>query len=153
MREPRQVGGVAVGAIRLSSLTDSTSSPERQREIIEGEAGLIRADKLIFTEELDISATSVAVWDRPDLRYWLDNPHELDHLIVWKLDRVCRNVLETAWLIKWALDNGVNVVCNSPRLDLATPLGRGIALFIGSIAEMEAVNTQERIRDARAYMA
>lgn len=153
VREPRQTGGVAVGAIRLSSLTDNTSSPERQKEIIKGEADLIKVDKLIYTEELDISATNVAVWDRPDLRYWLEHPYELDHLIVWKLDRACRNVLETAWLIKWALDHGVNVICNSPRLDLSTPLGRGIALFIGSIAEMEAVNIRERIMDARAYMA
>ncbi|HVK25231.1 MAG TPA: recombinase family protein [Actinokineospora sp.] len=153
MRQPREMGGIGVGAIRLSSLTDNTSSPERQREIITGEAGLIKVDELIFTEELDISATNVAVWDRPDLKYWLENPLKLDHLIFWKLDRVCRNVLETAWLIGWALENGVNLICHSPRLDLSSPLGRGIALFIGSIAEMESVNIKERINDARAYMA
>lgn len=153
VKTPRSSGGTAVGAIRLSSLTDSTSSPERQREIIEHEAALAQVDRLIFTEELDISATEVSVWDRPDLKYWLEHPDKLDHLIVWKMDRVCRNVLETAWLIKWAMDNAVNIICNSPRLDLSSPLGRGIALFIGSIAEMESENTKERIRDARAYMA
>ncbi|MEU5693849.1 recombinase family protein [Actinosynnema sp. NPDC020468] len=153
MREPRETGGIAVGAIRLSFLTQNTSSPERQREIIQGEADLIKVDELIFTEELDVSATRVPVWDRPDLKYWLENPLKLDHLIFWKLDRVCRNVLETAWLIGWALEHGVNIICNSPRLDLSSPIGRGIALFIGSIAEMEANNIAERIRDARAYMA
>lgn len=148
-------GGRAVGAIRLSALTDNTSSPERQREIIEGEAGLIQVKPadITWAEDLDLSARKLAPWERPSLSYWLNHPDEFDHLIFWKFDRVCRNVLDAAWLIDWAIKNDVNLVCHSPRLDLSTPLGRGIALFIASIAEMEAENIEERIRDARAYMA
>ena len=148
-------GGIAVGAIRLSSLTDNTSSPERQREIITGEAGLVGVppESIRWAEDLDLSATKLAPWERPELSYWLNHPDEYQHLIFWKFDRVCRNVLDAAWLIQWALENQVNIICHSPRLDLSSALGRGIALFIASIAEMEAENTQERIMDARAYMA
>ena len=56
-----------LGAVRLSDLTEETTSPERQREAI-AHTAIARADTLIETvEDLDVSG-AVSPFDRAALR-------------------------------------------------------------------------------------
>jgi hypothetical protein len=75
-----------VRCVRLSVLTDETTSPERQREAddIAAALGIDFGEGETFREavDLDVSASKFGPFDRPQLGGWLDRPDEYDALLV-----------------------------------------------------------------------
>jgi site-specific DNA recombinase len=73
----------ALLAVRLSDVTDTTTSPQRQMEVTTREArsrGMTIAGKAV---DLDVSAIKMNPFERPELGDWLNNkaagrfPHRL----------------------------------------------------------------------------
>lgn len=81
-----------VRAVRLSVLTDETTSPERQRDACEGAAAALGID-LDGREavDLDVSASKTTPWDRPEFGAWLHRPDEYDAIVWWRSDRAVRS--------------------------------------------------------------
>src|SRR5712692_356893 len=142
----------ALGVIRLSELTDESTSPARQREIIEAAARARDSTIVGWAEDLDVSATKFAPKDRPDLGKWMDRPDEWDELLFWRVDRFIRKVSDLAEMIAWAEKHGKNLKSATEDFDLKTPFGRAMAYLIGIFAEMEPSNTSERVTGAHAYL-
>lgn len=93
----------AVGAIRLSVLTDETTSPARQREADESAAAILGAeigDR--WAEDLDVSASKTSPFERPELSKWLESPDDYDMVIWWRLDRAVRSMADMHALATWA---------------------------------------------------
>ncbi len=72
-----------VRCIRLSVMTDETTSPERQREADDIAAaalgiGFGEGDALREAVGLDVSASAFGPFDRPQLGEWLARPDECD---------------------------------------------------------------------------
>ncbi|MCX4677248.1 recombinase family protein [Streptomyces sp. NBC_01433] len=93
--------------VRLSVLTDETTSPERQREAddkVAAELGISfgEGDGLREAVDLDVSASKVAPFDRPALGQWLARPDEYEALIWWRFDRAIRSMSNMHDLAKWA---------------------------------------------------
>ncbi|MFJ3858167.1 recombinase family protein [Streptomyces sp. NPDC090085] len=96
-----------VRCVRLSVLTDETTSPERQREAGDIVAASLGID---FTEgtttreavDLDVSASKTAPFDRPELGRWLQRPADFDVLVWWRFDRAIRSMADMHDLAKWA---------------------------------------------------
>lgn len=131
--------------MRLSRATDESTSPERQREVVETWAKSKGHEIMGWAEDLDVSG-AVDPFDTPALGPWLtgDKMHEWDILCAWKLDRLGRDSIRLNKLFGWALDNGKTVAVTDDGIDLSTPVGRLIANVIAFLAEGERAAIKER---------
>jgi DNA invertase Pin-like site-specific DNA recombinase len=69
---------------------------------------------------------------------------EGDTVVVWKLDRLGRNMLHTLQTVKELTDGGVTLVSTSDGIDSSTPAGRMMIGVLGSLAEYERELIKER---------
>ncbi|ONI77278.1 hypothetical protein ALI144C_35045 [Actinosynnema sp. ALI-1.44] len=92
----------AVLAVRLSNLTDETTSPARQKAITSGHAD---RPVVAVVEDLDVSASMVGPFDRPELGQWLREPksHDYDALVFWRADRAIRSMTDMFALTAWGM--------------------------------------------------
>lgn len=135
-----------LGRIRLSRLTEESTSVERQRELIENWANTHGHEIVGWAEDIDVSG-SLSPFDTPELGQWLKKPkmHEWDILVAWKLDRVARNAIALNNLFGWMNDNKKILVSVSENLDLSTWVGRMVAGVIAGVAEGELEAIKERV--------
>ncbi|MCX5398456.1 recombinase family protein [Streptomyces sp. NBC_00102] len=99
-----------VRCVRLSVLTDETTSPERQREADDRVAaelniGFGSGDALREAVDLDVSASAFGPFDRPALGQWLARPDDYDALVWWRFDRAIRSMAHMHELAKWAREH------------------------------------------------
>lgn len=143
----------ALICVRLSRLTDETTSPERQlakcRELCEQRGW----DVVGVAEDLDVSAGSTSPFERPELGAWLQNrPHDFDAIVFFRVDRIVRRLFDLADLIRWARDHGVTLVsATESYFDLSTEFGDILALLVAKVAEMELAAISERNASAAQH--
>jgi site-specific DNA recombinase len=143
----------ALIVVRLSRLTDATTSPERQLEKCR-ELCLQRGYEVVgVAEDLDVSAGKTSPFDRPQLGDWLKNrPGEFDVLVFFRADRVVRRLFDLADLIRWGQKHSVILVsATESYFDLSTDFGDIIALLVAKVAEMELAAISERNASAAQY--
>ncbi|WP_308409109.1 recombinase family protein [Streptomyces sp. AC558_RSS880] len=150
-----------VSCLRLSVLTDETTSPERQRAANQGAASALGID-LGNREAVDlgVSASKTTPFERPELGAWLRRPDEFDALVCWRFDRLVRSMQDMHDLSKWAREHKkVVVFAEGPGgrlvLDFRNPLDPMAQLMVtlfAFAAEMEAQSIRERVTSAQAAM-
>lgn len=69
---------------------------------------------------------------------------EIDTIVIWKLDRLARNLKEGVNVLADWCQRGVRVVAVTQQIDLSGPVGRLIASLLFGIAEIELQHTRER---------
>ncbi|KUN05301.1 serine recombinase [Streptomyces yokosukanensis] len=142
----------ALLSVRLSVLTDDTTSPVRQ----ELDLRMLARDRgyrvVGVASDLNVSATKVPPWKRKELGDWLNNrAPEFDVLLFWKLDRFVRRLTDLSTVIDWCLKYGKNLVSKNDSIDLTTTAGKIMVTIIGGIAEIEAANTSTRVASLWDY--
>lgn len=75
--------------------------------------------------------------DRPGLAALLEYVREGDTVVVWKLDRLGRNMLHILQTVRDLTDQGVTLVSVTDGIDSSTPAGRMMIGVLGSLAEYE----------------
>lgn len=148
---PRRV----VGYVRLSRETEESSSPAKQRQIIE-QTVAARAlaspgfwDLVGIESDIDVSATKTPLDDRAGLakvRAMIADG-KADAVVVWRLDRLARSVLDYGVLLK----EGLDVVSCTESLDTTTPMGQAMVKILLVFAELESQTLGERLRATIAY--
>nr|WP_256388255.1 MULTISPECIES: recombinase family protein [Corynebacterium] len=135
-----------LGRIRLSRMTEESTSVGRQRELIQSWADNNGHEVVAWAEDVDVSG-SVSPFDAPALGKFLtdDGAREWDILVAWKLDRLARNAINMNALFGWIQDNGKQLVCVSDNIDLSTWTGRLVANVIAGVAEGELEAITERV--------
>ncbi len=88
--------------------------------------------------------------DRPGLAALMDYVREDDIVVVWKLDRLGRNLMHILETVKALTDRGVTLVSTSDGIDSSTAAGRMMIGVLGSLAEYERELTKERTALQRA---
>lgn len=88
--------------------------------------------------------------DRPGLAALLEYVREGDTVVVWKLDRLGRNMLHILQTVKELTERGVTLVSTSDGIDSSTPAGRMMIGVLGSLAEYERELIKERTALQRA---
>lgn len=142
----------ALIVVRLSNLTDETTSPERQRAVCERFCADRGWSVVGIAEDLDVSASTTSPFDRPQLRRWLDRPHDYDVIVFWRVDRIVRRVTHLARMIEWSEQHDVNLVsATEAHFDLSTAFGQALAFFIGVFGQMEAEAISQRTSQAFAH--
>jgi DNA invertase Pin-like site-specific DNA recombinase len=82
--------------------------------------------------------------DRPGLAALMEYVRESDTVVVWKLDRLGRNLQHILATVKALTDRGVTLVSVTDGIDSSTPAGRMMIGVLGSLAEYERELTKER---------
>jgi DNA invertase Pin-like site-specific DNA recombinase len=88
--------------------------------------------------------------DRPGLAELVAYVREGDTVVVWKLDRLGRNLQHILATVKALTDRGVTLVSTTDGIDSSTPAGRMMIGVLGSLAEYELELTKERTALKRA---
>ncbi len=132
--------------IRLSEDTDTTTSPARQRELCRRYADDRGWAVVAEFEDIDVSASKTGL-DRPALgrlREAVDRG-EIDVVIVWRLDRLARSVLDTLTLLDQWTKKGCAAASATEAIDLTTPVGKAMVALIAIFAELEADAIKVRV--------
>ncbi|WKK24968.1 recombinase family protein [Streptomyces olivoreticuli] len=155
-----------VRCIRLSVRTDETTSPERQREA-DGIAaaalgiGFGEGEALREAVDLDVSASKIGPFDRPQLGGWLARPQDFDVLVWWRFDRAIRSMADMHELAKWAREHRKMLVfaegIGGGRLvfDFRNPLdpmAELMMLMLAFAAQVESQSISDRVTGAQAAM-
>ncbi|MWA14276.1 recombinase family protein [Streptomyces sp. BA2] len=155
-----------VRCVRLSVLTDETTSPERQREADDAIAAELNisfgeGDGLREAVDLDVSASKVAPFDCPALGGWLSRPDEYDALVWWRFDRAIRSMSDMHDLAKWAkahrkmlvfaegIGGGKLVFDFRNPMD---PMAEFQMMMLAFAAQVEAQSIKDRVTGAMAAM-
>ncbi|MGW0145181.1 recombinase family protein [Streptomyces sp. NPDC003333] len=154
-------------AIRLSVLTDSTTSVERQREAGNRSAAALDIDfgegeGLREAVDLDVSALKFSPFDRPQLGAWLARPDDYDAIVWWRFDRAIASMSDMHDLAQWAkkhrkmlvFDEGVG---NAGRLifdfrNPMDPMAELMMMLFAFAAQVERLSTKERVTGAHAAL-
>ncbi|MER5421642.1 recombinase family protein [Streptosporangium roseum] len=144
-------GTRALIVIRLSNMTDTTTSPQRQREICEKYCTTNALTIVGHAEDLDVSATEYAPWDRPELGEWMrDRAAQFDVMVFCRADRLVRNAGDLTQMAEWARKHGKRLIsATEPNFDVITAAGEGIATIQAVFARMESEATRARVMSAK----
>lgn len=140
-----------LAAIRLSNLTDTTTSPATQRDEIIEYADEHNHEIVAWTEDLDVSG-GVPIRDRPGVGPWLaeDKLEQWDAIIGHRLDRLFRSQLD---FLLWVRDFGERhnkiIIDVEGGIDTSTRAGKRELNHRAEAAE----NERERAAERRARAA
>jgi len=142
----------ALLSVRLSILTDDTTSPIRQELDLWRQANHDRVRVVGVARDLNVSATKVPPWKRKELGAWLNNrAPEFDVLYFWKLDRFVRRILDLQVIIEWCQKLHKNLKSLNDPIDLSSQMGKTIVSLIAGMAEVEAANIGVRVSSLWSY--
>ena len=88
--------------------------------------------------------------DRPNFQIMLEaiRRGEVKRVIVYKLDRISRSILDFATMMAEFQDNGVEFVSCTEKFDTSTPMGRAMFNICIVFAQLERETIQQRVTDA-----
>lgn len=141
--------------LRVSSREQTLGySIENQREKISMYLELFEYEdvKIDFFVDSGRSASSLK---RPQLQEMLKRikNDEYDEVIVYKLDRLTRNVIDVYHLLQMFLEMDVNLIAILDNLDIKTANGRLLVGMLAIIAQWERETIVERTNDGLMQMA
>lgn len=143
---------LAVGYLRVSTSEQAGSGAglQAQRAAIEREAA--HRGWVLIEMYTDAAASGRSITGRPALASALAlvEGGEAGVLVVAKLDRLSRSLLDFASLMARAQRNGWNLVALDLGIDLSTPAGEFLASVMASAAQWERRIIGQRTREALA---
>jgi DNA invertase Pin-like site-specific DNA recombinase len=142
-----------LGIKRLSRMTDSTTSPERQGGVVTTWSSQHGATIVDFATDLGVSGAKDP-FERDGLGPWLTDspPKPWNTLVAWRLDRVSRSALDTLRLLEWLEVRGKRLVTVSDGIDTSTAMGRLFVQIAGVFAQLERETIRERVLAGRAAL-
>jgi site-specific DNA recombinase len=105
----------------------------------------------VFKDE-GVSATSNRPEDRAGWSALLASSKRFDAVVIWKVDRLARRVLDFLHADETLQTRGAGIVCVEQTIDMTTPEGRGFATMLAVFGEMEAAAISARVKKARDYL-
>jgi len=85
-------------------------------------------------------------WDRPELHRLLGHLRPGDVVVVWKLDRLSRSLMDLLRIIEKIESKSAGFLSLTEAIDTTTPAGRMIMQMIGSFAEFEREMIRQHTR-------
>lgn len=83
---------------------------------------------------------------RPELELLLVDLREGDTLIVWRLDRLARDMRELIRILDRVREAGAGFLSLTENIDLTTPMGKLMLHILGAFAQFEADSTAQRTK-------
>ena len=152
MRKPAKQVADAVAAmkvaiyIRVSTQyqVDRASLPVQREELINYAKYALSITDCVVFEDAGYSAKNT---DRPDYQRMMSRIRtgEFSHLLVWKIDRISRNLLDFSAMYAELKRLGVTFVSKNEQFDTSTAMGEAMLKIILVFAELERNMTSERV--------
>ena len=107
----------------------------------------MNTDNYLIFEDPGYSAKNT---DRPDFQRMMARVRtgEFTHILVWKIDRISRNLLDFAAMYQELKELGVTFVSKNEQFDTSTAIGEAMLKIILVFAELERHMTSERVTAA-----
>jgi DNA invertase Pin-like site-specific DNA recombinase len=88
--------------------------------------------------------------DRPHFQEMLQDIRNglIETVVVYKLDRISRSILDFANLMELFQQYNVNFISTTEKFDTSTPMGRAMLNICIVFAQLERETTQQRVTDA-----
>lgn len=143
----------AILYVRISELTDATTSPERQRADCQAYAERVGLEVVDIFEDLDVSGTK-DLEKRPGLQAALAaiGDGRASYLVAAKIDRVARSVVTFNRVVQALQEAGGALVSVAEGLDFGTPAGRMIANVLAVFAQFESETIGARVASAKKHL-
>jgi site-specific DNA recombinase len=141
----------AFGYVRLSKLDEKSTSPRRQREVIERLCSERGWELVKVYEDLDVSGYAKN-GKRPGLDRMLSRLDEVDAIVFWKLDRLARGVAKFYGILQQAEAANVALVSTAEPFDTSSPMGRAMVGITAIFAELESDVISERSRAMHRHL-
>jgi site-specific DNA recombinase len=145
---PRRVAVYA----RISVSQDSSVSLARQIKAAQQYAAAREWEVVGIFQDDGISATHTKPEDRTGWRALLDSPARFDGVLVWKIDRLARRVLDFLHADEALQTRGAGIVAVDDPIDMTTPQGRAFATLLAVFGEMEGEAIRARVKAARDHL-
>ncbi|MBD5550438.1 MAG: recombinase family protein [Lachnospiraceae bacterium] len=135
---------------RKSVYRDNSDSVSVQVQLCKDYAGIIFKDKditfKIYDKDEGFSGKNM---NRPSFQELMSDVRNdvLDVVMVYKLDRISRNVQEFSAMYEIFEQHNVSFVSVKESFDTTTPMGRTVMYILAAFAQLERENTSERVTD------
>lgn len=136
---------------RKSVYRDNSESVAVQVKLCKEYAGILfRGEELVFSVYDKDEGFSGKNTNRPSYQEMMnDVRHDLlDAVIVYKLDRISRNVREFSETFGILQEHNVSFISVKETFDTSTPIGRTVMYILAAFAQLERENTSERVADS-----
>lgn len=137
---------------RLSVTTEESVSIERQLDAARKYAAARGWEIVLEATDDGVSATKNRPEDRLGWRRILDASIRYDAVIVWKVDRLARRVLDFLHADEALRERGAGIVAVEDPIDMTTAQGRAFATMLAVFGEMEAAAISARVTAARSAL-
>lgn len=119
---------------------------EMCREYIAMHYGSAAAENAVVYEDEGFSGGNL---DRPQFKRMMEdiNAKKIQTVVVYRLDRISRNISDFAGLIERFGDQGVGFVSIKEQFDTTTPMGKAMMYICSVFSQLERETIAERIRD------
>jgi len=132
--------------IRVSThwQVDKDSLPLQENDLINYAKYALGVEKYEVFKDAGYSAKNT---NRPDYQRMMARLRtgEFTHLIVWKIDRISRNLLDFAQMYNELKQLGITFVSKNEQFDTSTAMGEAMLKIILVFAELERNITSERV--------
>lgn len=132
--------------VRVSTLhqIDKDSLPMQRQELINYAKYALNIEEVEIFEDAGYSAKNT---DRPKYQQMMQGIRagEFTHVLVWKIDRVSRNLKDFSEMYEELKDYGVTFVSKNEQFDTSTAMGEAMLKIILVFAELERKLTAERV--------
>ncbi len=135
---------------RKSVYRDNSDSVKVQVQLCKDYAGIIFKDReitfRIYDQDEGFSGKNT---NRPGFQELMGDVKNdaLDVVMVYKLDRISRNVQEFSAMYEIFEQHNVSFVSVKESFDTTTPMGRTVMYILAAFAQLERENTSERVTD------
>lgn len=135
---------------RKSVYRDNSDSVSVQIQLCKDYADIIFKDKdiefKIYDKDEGFSGKNM---NRPSFQELMEDVRNnvLDVVMVYKLDRISRNVQEFSAMYEVFQQHDVSFVSVKESFDTTTPMGRTVMYILAAFAQLERENTSERVAD------
>ena len=132
--------------IRVSThwQVDKDSLKVQRRELTAYVSLVLGITDYVVFEDPGYSAKNTA---RPEYQAMMDRVRtgEFTHLVVWKIDRISRNLIDFATMYDELKTLGVTFVSKNEQFDTSSAIGEAMMRIILVFAELERKTTAERV--------
>lgn len=135
---------------RKSVYRDNSDSVQVQVQLCQDYANIIYKDQdirfVIYDKDEGFSGKNT---NRPSFQQMMQDVKEdrLNVVMVYKLDRISRNVQEFSAMYDVFQKHHVSFISVKESFDTTTPMGRTVMYILAAFAQLERENTSERVAD------
>ena len=135
---------------RKSKFTGKGESVENQiemcRNFIAMHYGEKAAEQALVYEDEGFSGGNL---ERPQFKQMMKDSHKktFQAIVVYRLDRISRNIGDFAGLIQDLGDRGIDFISIKEQFDTGSPMGRAMMYIASVFSQLERETIAERIRD------